>query len=62
MSKKCKMCKQELTGVGNYSDVTKDRELVVVDEQTQLAIILSKGDCLCKNCYKVATFYRRIHD
>jgi len=53
----CKKCGKEVGG--SCIGITKDREFVVVDEQTQQATILNKGDHLCDVCSKTATFYRR---
>lgn len=58
MPKKCKKCGSELKAM--HSEVTEDREIVVVDEQLREATILNKGDCLCENCGKVVTYYRRV--
>lgn len=59
--KECKKCGLELEN-RQYSEVTEDREIVVVDEQIQQAIILDKGDCLCERCGRAVTYYRRIKE
>jgi len=54
----CKKCGKEIGG--QYSEVEKNREIVVVDEGTQQATILNKDDCLCPACSRVVTYYRRV--
>jgi len=60
MDKKCKKCGKELGD--SYSEVEESFELVVVYEETQRAIVLNKGDCLCEACARAATYYRRIKE
>ena len=56
--KQCKKCSKEVES--QYSEVMESREIVVVDEQTEQAIILNKGDKLCQGCSSVVAYYRRI--
>lgn len=44
----CKKCGVDLAG--QYSEVTENRELVIVDKQTEQPLVLHKGDKLCSAC------------
>lgn len=58
---KVKICKVCCRGIGDqHGEVVESRKLVIVDEKRQLATILNKGDCLCEDCSRVATYYRRV--
>lgn len=46
----------------SYSQVDENRELVIMDEKTQVTIVLWKGNCLCDDCGRVVTYYRRIKE
>lgn len=60
MEKKCKRCWAELDG--NCVEVMESRLYVVVDEESEEAIILNEGDCLCVSCNRLVTYYRRLVD
>ena len=57
---KCKKCGTELQLP--YSEVETSRELVIVDRQTQEALVLYKGDKLCSVCgsSEAVDYYRRV--
>ena len=57
---KCKRCWAELDS--GYVQVTESRLYVVVDEESEEAIILNKDDCLCNSCNSLVAFYRRLPD